>query len=246
MAGQLDEGQAEVDQVIRNAVGAEVGEDVELTPVTVHRGRLFDVLLGRPSYITCRVQPADLTIVEREVCLLDELTLDLLGVQSGDEVVIEGYAAAGRVVRQIRVKAYRTSDAVQHRRESLHGGDFAVRFPRALDALAVDPDLPWIFLDSALRTALSLGGPGSEEVSAKQAMTTVRLRSSRRYQLKKELREMVLLLGLAFIGIISILESVAARIIGLGVLVALVALVVTIRMRGRLTAHVKRPWRSRG
>lgn len=91
-ADGLAETEAEVDQILRNSVGAEVGEDVVLAPVKVTGSPVADAVFGRPNYVTCRVQTADLTTVEREVCLLDELTLNLLGVQAGDEVVIEGWA----------------------------------------------------------------------------------------------------------------------------------------------------------
>ncbi len=221
-------GQAvEVDQLIRNSIGVEVGEDVRLTPVTARRNRLFDFVLGKPNYVVCRVQTADLTTVEQEVCLLDELTLGILGIQAGDEVIVQGTAAPGDVVRQVRAKAFKTSEVVQLRRESLHGGDLSCRFPSARDALAVHPDLPWIFLDSATRSAVGLGD---------RKLATVRVRPSRWYQLRKEVRELLLLMGLAFIGLVSILDEVRAQLLGLAVLVLFVAAVVLTRMRGRL-AH---------
>lgn len=230
-----DENVVEVDQVLRNAIGAEVGEDIELTPVTIDQRTRADVLFGKPNYVTCRVQTADLTTVEREVCLMDDLTLSLLGVQPGDEVVIEGWAESG-FVQQVRIKAFRITDDMRERRESLHGGDLSSRFPNALDALAVSPDLPWIFLDSSTRAALSLRG---------QKLATVRLRASRRFQLRKELREMLLLLGLAFFGLISILDNLIAQLVGLGALIAFVGAVVVIRMRGRLIQEMRRPRRRR-
>ncbi|MBN6034071.1 hypothetical protein [Amycolatopsis sp. 195334CR] len=224
-SGLRGERAVEVDQLIRNAIGAEIGEDVVLTPVKVRRNRAFDFIAGRPSYVVCRVQTADLPTVEQEVCLLDELTLGILGVQPGDEVIIEGVAEPGGVVKQVRAKAFKTSEVVQQRRESLHGGDLSCRFPSSRDALAVYPDLPWVFLDSATRSALHLAG---------QKLATVRLRPSRRYQLRKEMREMLLLLGLAFIGLVSILHSVQAQLISLGGLILLVAAGVLTRIRGRL------------
>jgi hypothetical protein len=221
---------AEVDQVLRNSIGAEVGEDVVLTPVKITRSTSVDLLFGKPNYVTCRVQAADLTTVEREVCLVDELTLSLLGVQSGDEVVIEGMANEKYAITEIRLKAFQTTELTRERRERLHGGDLSCRFPSSLDALAVSPDLPWIFLDSATRRRLGL----------RVELGTVRLRASRRFQLRKELREMLLLIGLAFFGLISILEDPATQIIGLGTLVGLVGAIVTIRMRGRLVQRVRK------
>jgi hypothetical protein len=60
---------AEIDQVVRNAIGVEVGESVRLEPALVRRRRWPDFLIGTPNYVTGRMQVADLTTVERDVCL---------------------------------------------------------------------------------------------------------------------------------------------------------------------------------
>ncbi|WP_310725599.1 hypothetical protein [Streptomyces sp. N2A] len=225
----------QVDQVLRNAVGVEVGEQVVLTPAWLRRCRWLDWLFGEPNYVTCRVQSADLTSVESEVCLLDPLSLDILGLQTGEEVVIEGLPDTNGEVSQVRIKAFRTSDPVQKRREELHGGDFLSRFPSPLDALAVYPDLPWVFLDSSTRARLGLSD---------RKLCTVRMRTSRRYQFTKELRELLLLIGLAFIGLVALAPDNALRWSLLGLLTVLPAVVVIIRMHGRLGRTVKdgRSW----
>lgn len=226
----------EVDQLIRNSIGVEIGEDVVLTPVEARRHRLSSLVVGKPNYVVCRVQAADLATVEQEVCLLDELTLGLLGVPAGDQVIVDGVAEPGGLVKQVRVKALKTSEAVQQRRESLHGGNLSCRFPSARDALAVYPDLPWIFLDSATRAALGLKD---------RKLSTVRLRPSRAYQLRKELREMMLLIGVAFIGVVSIVKHDGVQWIMLGALVLFAVGVVTMRMRGRLKHELRIPLRQR-
>ncbi|SDZ24746.1 hypothetical protein SAMN05421504_11173 [Amycolatopsis xylanica] len=226
----------EVDQLIRNSIGVEIGEDVVVTPVKARRHRLSRLIVGKPNYVVCRVQAADLATVEQEVCLLDELTLGLLGVPAGDQVIVDGVAEPGGRVKQVRMKALKTSEAVQQRRESLHGGNLSCRFPSARDALAVYPDLPWIFLDSATRTALGL---------ADRKLSTVRLRPSRGYQLRKELREMMLLIGVAFIGVVSIVKSDTTQWVMLGALVLFAGGVVTMRMRGRLKHELRIPRRQR-
>ncbi|MEU8528351.1 hypothetical protein AB0C77_22555 [Streptomyces sp. NPDC048629] len=229
--GTLSASTVEVDQIVRNALGVEIGESVTLAPARLSRRRWTDRGVGEPNYVTCRVQSADLTTVEREVCLLDELTLELLGIQSGDEVVIEGVPAAGETeVPHLRVKAFRTSDPIQERRETLHGGDLGGRFPSSRDALGVFPDLPWAFLDSASRSYLGLGGV---------KLATVRIRSSRSYQLKKELRELLFLLGIAFIGVVTIIEGALFQLGSLAVLLVVVTSVVTARMRGRLSRVIR-------
>ncbi|MFE7299317.1 hypothetical protein [Streptomyces sp. NPDC057579] len=232
----------EADQIVRDAVGVEIGEDVVLASARLRRCRWPErVGLGEPNYVTCRVQPADLTTMEAEVCLLDSLTLELLGLQSGDQAVVEGLPEPGGEVPQIRIKAFRVSEEVQQRRESLHGGDQTGRFPSSRDALGVFPDLPWVFLDRSTRVSLGLVG---------QTLGTVRMRASRRYQFAKELRELLLLIGLAFFGLVALVKN-CWRWVLLGGLVALVIVVVTVRMRGRLTHtlggdHRKRTGSSSG
>ena len=100
----------------------------------------------------------------------------------------------------------------------------------------VSPDLPWVFLDSSTRAALGLG---------EQKLATVRVRASRRFQLRKELREMLLLIVLAFFGLISILNNPVAQIISLIALTMFVAAVVITRMRGRLTQEIRQPRNQR-
>lgn len=218
---------AHIDQVARNAVGLEVGEHVLLAPARLRRHRRLDRAIGAPHYVTCRVQSADLAHIGADVCLIDSLTLDLLGILSGDEVVVEGLPGADGQVPQARIKAFRTSEPVQQLRESLHGGDETGRFPSARDALGVFPDLPWMFLDRATRAELGL---------ADHKLGTVRVRVSRTHQFVKELREMLLLVSVAFIGLVSAFEGTALRLTLLGVLVAGV---VTVRMRARLTRSAK-------
>jgi hypothetical protein len=221
----------EVDQVVREAIGIELGEDVTVVPVTIRRRRWPDLFIGRPLYFTCRVQLAELASAEREVCLLDPLALEMLGVQSGEEVVVEGQANAGGEVEQIRIRAFTTTEAVQHNRESMLGGDFSVRYPSARDALGIHPDIPWIFLDSSTRWMLRIGD---------QRLATVRVRPSRSFQLRRELREMLLVLGIAFIGLIELVTQTWARLGLLATMVTVVATAIAVRMRGRLSHRVVR------
>lgn len=226
----------ELDEVIRLALGVEVGEDVTLTGIRVHHRRWLNYLIGRPFYVTCRVQLADPATAEREVCLLDPLTLDLLGIESGAEVVVEGRADDQGEALQIRLKALAVTDSVRQRREAVTGGDFGARFPSVRDALGVVHEIPWIYIDSTGRSLLGIAG---------QPLATVRVRPSRSFQLRQELREVLVILGLAFIGVIELLSQTWARA---GVLVGMVALVVatiSVRMRGRLMRRIVRPHHQR-
>lgn len=71
--------------------------------------------------------------------------------------------------------------------------------------MGVYPDLPWVFLDSAARTSLGIHGQ----------LGTVRIRASRRYQWSAEIRELLFLLVIAFIGLASLIQSVVVLFLAL-------------------------------
>jgi hypothetical protein len=222
-----------VDETLRVGLGIEIGELVVLRPIVVRYRRWLNYLIGRPFYVTCRVQLADLGAGEREVCLIDRVTLDLMGIQSGDEVVVEGRTdTPGGEVAQVRMKAVAVSDAIRERREVLSGGDFGSRFPSARDALGQTLDAPWIYIDSAARYFLGLGS---------QRLGTVRVRPSRSYQVRQELRELLLVLALVFIGLAELVVETWARVALVVMMVGLVVTVISVRMRGRLMRRMARP-----
>jgi hypothetical protein len=236
----------EVDQIVRDAIGVEIGENVVIEGRRTQRIRLFDPLLGPPTYVMCRVQTADALAIEREISLLDALTLELIGVESGDEVVIEGIPAEGAAkdlggqrpsVPSVQVKAFGVSNEVLTRRLELSGGDLTCRFPSSRDALGVYPDLPWVFLDSATRAALGLAG---------EKLGVVRIRASSRYQLVKELREILLIVAIAVIGILSLFNGQNTRIVLVVLLFLGVAAVIFLRMRHRLSRALKPPIEKNG
>lgn len=223
---EIPDGVIQVDMSARVGLGIEPGENLVVRGAVAKRKALADRLFPEPNYVVCRVQDGDRTHAEHEVALLDELSLELLSTASGDDVVIEGFPDADGVVPTVRLKAVKTSDAVRDQRKELHGGDLTSRYPSARDAVGSFPDLPWVFLDRRLWWALGL-----EE----QKMAVVRIRSSRSHQLKKELREMLLLLALAFIGIAEVVEAVPIRWLMIVVLALAVSVTVVVRLRGRLS-----------
>ncbi len=228
-----DRSTVQVDRSLRVCVGVEPGEAVQVRAAALPRTRHHwqDVLFGPLNYVTCRIQDGDRASAEHEVCLLDGLTLELIGVSSGDAIVLEGFPDENGIVPVLELKAIQTSDEVQERRKDLHGGDMTSRYPSSLDALGTYPDLPWAFLDRRLWSGLGVEG---------QWLATVRIRCSRTYQLKKELREMVFLLGIAFIGVVTVLNDTTWRLISLVVLVLLTGTLVSMRLRSRLTQRAKR------
>ena len=217
---------AGIDQIVRNALGLERGEHVELRPVVVPSNTAAAVLLAHPHYVVCRVQTADLAIVEQEVALLSPLTMSLLGVQPGARVVIEGVPATpGGTVPVVRIKAHEAPQEIIDRRIEFSGGGHEARFPSSRDALAVFPDLPWIFLDAATRTKLGLGS---------HRLRAVRVRAARGDQTLAEIRELMLLFILAAVGVATVIPSPALLLAFLGLLAVGTALLARARLRRRL------------
>lgn len=234
-------GSIQADQVVRNALGVEKQEHLTLQICEAPSAVLGNALLGGANYVACRVQAADLSSVEQEVCLLEPLAMRFLGINQGDLIVIEGVPLDGEIaVTRIRLRACEIDADAGIRRVSLSGGGLEMRFPDPSDALGVSPDLPRIFLDAAARAQLGLG---------KHKLTVVRIRPSRSFQLKTQMRELLLILVLAFIGLISLFRDPLMVGILLVGLIAIAVLVVHSRLRSQLglrrnTARIQ-SWRNR-
>lgn len=215
-----------VDQILRNALGLERGEFVDVAPATVNGNPVADVMIAQPHYVACRVQAADLATVEQEVALLSPLTMSLLGIQPGSRVVLEGVPSdQGGDVPTVKVKAHEAPQEILDRRAQLSGGGHESRFPSSRDALAVYPDLPWVFLDAATRTRLGLGA---------HRLCVVRIRAARADQALTELRELMLLFILAAVGVATVNPSPAFVFAFLTLLVLVTALLARARLRRRL------------
>lgn len=194
--------------------------------------RLADRALGESRYIVARVQTADLATVEQDACMLAPVALDLLGVASGDQVVLEGAPDASGRVRVRRARALRAPDDMLTLRQQISGGEIRARFPSAKDALGVYPDLPWAFLDARTRQDLGL-----------DKLHPVRIRAERGHQLRTELRELSLLVAIALLGVLTADIPGAVKAGTLGLLAAIISWVLRTRLQGRLsrTPHVLEP-----
>jgi len=227
-AGRPAAGAVEVDHVVRMAAGVGLGEAVTLTPARLRRAKWGDRVLGRPNSVTMRVTLADPSTAERDVALVSGLTLELLGVGSGDYVVIEGICGADGVVPTVTLKAFIAPGEVVEERMRVTGGVWGARFPGARETLGVHPDIPLIFLDSAMRSRLGLAG---------RVLPTVRVRPARAQQFVAELREVAMILALTFIGIVVAVPIPWLGWAAAGILVLGAFAIVVARMRRRLS-HV--------
>ncbi|MDN4646228.1 hypothetical protein [Arthrobacter sp. PsM3] len=222
----LDRGTVAVDQIVRNALGIERQEFVSLQPASPPRTSRVLSFIGDPSYIVCRVQAADLASVEQDVALMEPLAMRFLGILQGDAIILEGVQCNDvGVLQPVRLRCIELPDSIKDRRTSLSGGGLESRFPSSADALGVFPDLPAIFLDASIRSRLGLG---SSKLSA------VRIRASRRHQLFTQLREVLLVLVLALIGIVSIVPDRWGVFAAILVIFAIAIGVVIFRLRGQL------------
>lgn len=216
----------ELDHVLRMGLGIEAGEEVRIRPVRVKRPRWADTILGPPNSLTLRVTLADTSSTERDVCLMSQLSLQLLGVTSGDYVVLEGGPDPSGVVRTLAVKAFEVPEDVQAERERVSNGTWGARFPGVRETIGVWPDIPTIFVDASTRARLGIGP---------QQLGTVRARPARLQQFGSELREMMLLLAVALIGVVTIVPSMVLALVLIGALVVGTFALTVVKLRRRLS-----------
>ena len=201
-------------------------EPVELTPVRVHRSfltRAADALFGQSRYVIARVQAADLATVEQGACALTPLALQLLGIEPGDLVIVEGCHVASGEIRPVRLRAFPAPGEMLELRRSVSGGTLRARFPDTRDALGVFPDLPWAFLDKQSRDALHV-----------EKLHPVRIRAARGQQIGKDLRELTFVISLGLIGLLVSHLSAWLRVGGLVIVSVLIVSVIIVRLRTRL------------
>lgn len=216
-----------VDQQVRDAIGVETREAVTLRPARHRVSAVAQRIVPRPLYSLARVQFAELVSAERDVALVDDIALRIIGASDGDQIVVEGGLDEGTgKVSTVRLRAVSASPEYQEARRRIAGGDENARFPAAEDALGVFPDLPWVYLDSRTRDLLRLGDT---------KLAAVRIRASRRYQFAKEIRELLLIVVVAAIGLIALLDDPQWRAIVVVVLTVAAIVVVVHRVRQRVT-----------
>jgi hypothetical protein len=221
-----DPEEAQLDQVPRNALGVEVGERVSIQPLP-KQGRVWgDLIVPDPIYTYCRIQAAPLVSMERDIVIMDPLAMSVVGVETGDEVVIEGVPSKpGESAPRERLRVVPMTEQLEKQRMDLVGGGPESRYPSALIALGVWPDLPWIFMDQSTRQRLNLG---------QSRVAAVRVRASRRDLLVKEARELLLLLVLAAIGVLTLIGDWRGQLVAVLGVVAVGLVVVLARLRRKI------------
>lgn len=212
----LPVGIAQVDQAVRDGLGIGVNEYVFLSPAQLPQTKIADALCGR-RYFMARAQTADHTNLETDIALLTPLMMSFLGIQDGYSIVIEGVPLPDGKVPEIRMKAVAMSDEVAQRREEILQSTNGL-YASARKLLGVYPDISPLLIDRSARCALNI---------ADHQLVPVRIRVSRRFKFIDELRELMLILFIAFIGVISLVPNPWVAI-GLTLLLCLLAVMLTI------------------
>lgn len=224
-------GHVQVDHVLRMGCGLERGDVAALRPAHVDRVRWFDWMLGRPTYLTMRVTLADPASAERDIVLMPRLAIDILGVESGDYIVMEGAPDEHGAVPSVVLKVFEVPSDVEDNRRAVTGGSWGARFPAGVETLGINQDLPMAFVDAELRARLGVNG---------QTLGTVRVRPGRLHRFYVELREILLVLAVALLGVVTVVNDVSVQITLIVGLVVMSTVLVVGRMRRRLSHRSKK------
>ena len=224
------DGHAQIDHVLRMGCGLERGDIVAIRPARVDRIRWFDWMLGKPTYLTMRVTLADPASAERDIVLMSRLAIDILGVEGGDYVVMEGAPDEDGEVPSVVLKVFEVPADVEENRRRVTGGSWGARFPAATETLGVNQDLPMAFVDAELRSRLNVNG---------QTLGTVRVRPGRLHRFYAELREILLVLAVALLGVVTVVGDKSVQVSLILALVVMSTVLVFGRMRRRLSHRSK-------
>lgn len=195
----LKEDEVRVDQTVRNAIGIRFEYDKEKTRVKIYplhltnEQKLMDFIshiLGR-RYLFFRVNKADITDLEKNLCRIPEDAFIILGCKEGDKIICESPVFDGNkyILKRFKIKAFSASKEMIKRREK-NEKEHPERFPPAKEKLEVDLDIPRIFLDAHARESLSV-----------ELLDPLKVRRDLQHLFLKQIREF---------GIISLLSILAA------------------------------------
>lgn len=181
-----------LDQLVRNAIGVEINEfvDLEILHQSFSKIQRYQVL---------RRQTADTSVVEQDACIMDSTAMKMLGVEDGDQVLLIGQPCLDKhkKVPQVKLRVFAADDKIELRREK-SGGGLSSRFPGTDSTLGVHPDIPWVFLDGDAAKKLNISHTKMQPVLARASYLSLWAR---------EVRDISIALSLAFIGILFSSEN---------------------------------------
>lgn len=234
-----------VDEVLRVATGLHVGERAQLRelkdpkrPLSRAWFKFLKFVLGKPNYVSGRAVLSDVTTMERDVALVTPLTMQMLGIESGDFAVMEGvHSEAGELkIKTVSVRVFPVDEKTLEKREKSQLGGWLSLIPDARVCLGVHIDLAPIFIDAALREFLFGSKPA-------QSVGVIRLRASFPEKVSSEIRELLVVILLAVLAWILTIPNqqlpFLAKSLTLVAIVVLAFVLILFRIRNR-SRHTKR------
>jgi hypothetical protein len=230
---ELQDSEVRLDQTIRNAIGIPFQYDEQSTIVEIRsiRGvRRFNnwaaQLLRRRS-VVLRVHKIDIPDMEKNFGRCELAIFDVLGIEPGGRVVIEGWDRSLSVptVRRVTINLLALDKGFLEQRLLLEANDLSARFPSGPMLLGVDPDIRGLYLDSHERAILGV-----------DALDPVRVRCDVRDLVAREFTEfgllfLVTLFSLSQVLPIDVSWPVVAFIAVGSFVLSLVTVVVKLRAR---------------
>lgn len=241
-----------LDEVLRVAIGLYVGEKVQIKRLVDPRGPIrqawFKVLkfvLGSPNYVSNRVVLSNVTTMERDVALVTPLTMQMLGIESGDFAVMEGVnrEASEPQIKTVSVRVFPVDEKTLEKREKSQVGGWLSLVPDAKICLGVHTDLAPIFIDAALRDFLFGKNHG-------QSVGVIRLRASFPEKVSSEIRELLVVILLAVLAWVLTVPDEQLPLFWKSafllttVLATFVLILLRIRNRSRHTKRSRKPKRK--
>lgn len=190
-----------IDKTLRTAIGIVEDEPVKVLRVKSSRRslvtRLLDFMIPR-NYFIFRTQIADVTLDEKASCALSQIALNMMGIQEGDYIVLEGLRSISNdpqgysyEIGSAVAKVYVSPPDMVSQRETIQRSVADPQHPDCSEMLGVYPDLPWIFVDEDIvkRSGLNI-----------DPCSPIRVRVMRRHQVVKNISGIAALISLGLLG----------------------------------------------
>jgi hypothetical protein len=190
-----------IDKTLRTAIGVVEDEPVKIMRVKKRRRDLLTWLLDHTiprNYFIFRTQIADVTLDEKASCALSQIALNMMGIQEGDHIVLEGLRPLkddpdgySYEVTHAVAKVYVSPPEMVAQRETIQRSIADPQHPDCSEMLGVYPDIPWIFVDEDIvkRNGLNI-----------DPCSPIRVRVERRHQIIKNLSGFA---GLIVLGLLA-------------------------------------------
>jgi hypothetical protein len=158
----LDTDEIKLDMKVRVAIGANVGDNVQLEPYSfiksLRKSRLWTIFFGRQVNLL-RVKYSTFTDMEIPLCRIDSHVMKTIGVEEGDKIFVESSQ------KRISIKAFELPQTLvgdrmkkEKNNKSTYGPGKQSEDKKRRELLGREnkSDLPWILLDDDARNELGI------------------------------------------------------------------------------------------